>query len=101
MTDETTPQNEENMTEETGGPFDAFVDHQRRAFEEMGKALDSLIPESFKGHAQSAFKESIEGYRKLFNSALDEINAAVERTGLSFRKGQEAGEEEAVEVKDE
>lgn len=54
-------------------PFDNFLDHQKKALNEAGRALESLIPVEFREHGRSAFKEVVEGYRSLFNSALDEI----------------------------
>lgn len=62
--------------------FDAFIDHQKKAIEEAGKALSALLPEDFKEHGQSAFKEVIEGYRKLFNAAIDEMIATMENAKL-------------------
>jgi len=58
---------------EVDTPFDNFLDHQKKALNEAGRALESLIPVEFREHGRSAFKEVVEGYRTLFNSALDEI----------------------------
>ncbi len=56
-----------------------FMDHQKKAFAEAGKALESLFPVAFKEHGLAALKEVVEGYRKLLNSALDEIVKTVEK----------------------
>jgi len=53
--------------------FDAFVEHQRKAAEEAGKALDALLPPEFKEHSKAAFNESVEGFRVLVNIFLDEV----------------------------
>ncbi len=62
--------------------FDLFIEHQRKAITEAGKAMSTLLPEEFKEHGQTAFKEVIEGYRKLFNATIDEIIAAMEKAKL-------------------
>lgn len=67
-------------------PFDTFLEHQRKAITEAGRALEGLIPPAFKEHSQSAFKEVIEGYRKLFNAALDEIIDTVEKARVGDDK---------------
>ncbi|MBZ0308699.1 MAG: hypothetical protein K8I82_21710 [Anaerolineae bacterium] len=65
--------------------FENFVEHQKKAFEEAGKALETLIPPEFMTHSKAAFKESVEGFRVLVNATLDaisnEIDRAKEKTG--------------------
>ena len=53
--------------------FEAFVDHQRKALAEANKAVMALLPKGVQTHAEAAIKESIEGYRNLVNSTLDDI----------------------------
>ncbi len=72
----------EALTPEEEGMFEEFVDHQKKAITEATKAVESLIPAEFKKHGEAALKEMVEGYRKLFNSAVDEIVAAIERVKL-------------------
>lgn len=60
-------------------PFDVFIDHQKKAIVEAGKALEGLLPENFKDHGQTAFKEVLEGYRSLFNATIDELMARIEK----------------------
>lgn len=69
-------------TVETEKFFDEFVDHQKKAITEATKAVESLIPQGFKKHGEAALKEMAEGYRALFNSAIDEIVAAIERVKI-------------------
>jgi hypothetical protein len=89
----------EEVVEEVTGPFEAFLEHQRKAFTEATKALESLVPEAFREHGQAAFKEVVEGYRQLFNTALDELEELIERAkripGRS-EKVEEPVKEEAV-----
>lgn len=87
------------MTEETKKnaeeKFDQFVEHQKKAFEEAGKALEALIPPEFKTHSQAAFKESVEGFRVLVNATLDaisnEIDKAKEKANPSNDEGTSTG----------
>lgn len=74
-------------------PFDAFIEHQKKAIEEAGKAIESLLPEGFKEHGQSAFKEVIEGYRKLFNATIDEMIGKMEKAKLSKSEEEPAAKE--------
>lgn len=60
-------------------PLDIFLDHQKNAVKETGKALQALIPKTFSDHSQSAIKESLEGYRKLFNAAMDDVVEMMEK----------------------
>lgn len=77
MTEQMNPEVE--TTEETMKGFSAFMEHQRNAITEAGKALMSLIPNDFKEHGQSAFNEILDAYRALFNATIDEITSAVKR----------------------
>ena len=78
--------------------FDSFIEHQRKAITEAGKAISTLLPEEFKEHGQTAIKEVIEGYRKLFNATIDEIIAAMEKAKLhSTEKHENEAAEKLVE----
>ncbi len=59
--------------------FETFFDHQRTAATEFGKMLEELIPTAIKDHGQSAVKEMLEGYRKLFNGAIDNVVDTIEK----------------------
>ena len=59
-------------------PLEQFLFHQRRALEETGKALESLLPPGFKEHTQAAGNEFATGFRVLVDAAIDEIKKASE-----------------------
>lgn len=68
-TDETAPRS----------PFESFLYHQRRALEETGKALESLLPEGFREHGAQATKEFTKGLRVLMDAAVDEVKKAADK----------------------
>ena len=67
---------DEEAQEEERNPFEDFLYHQRRALEETGKALESLLPEGFRAHGSNASKEFTEGFRVLIDAALGELKKA-------------------------
>lgn len=67
------------MSEEKSS-FDTFLDHQKKAMEEAGKALEALFPPEVRTHGRAAVNESIEGFRVLVNSVLDDIKVQVNKT---------------------
>jgi hypothetical protein len=73
------------MSEETRNttenPFEKFTEHQRKALEEATKALEALIPPEAREHGREAVNEFVEGFRVLFNAALDEIKKEVNEFG--------------------
>jgi len=73
MADETpnTPNNEEKT--EFNQVWDNFMEHQRRAFEETGKAVDALFPEGFKEHGAVARDEFRKGLKTLVDYTIDEL----------------------------
>ena len=71
MTEKQTP--ETNGEEEAKTPFDEFLQHQRRALEETGKALEALLPEGFRKHGNEASKEFTQGFRVLVDAAMNEL----------------------------
>jgi hypothetical protein len=83
-------ENAENVEEESPRtPFEEFLYHQRRALEETGRALESLLPEGFRKHGSNASKEFARGFRALVDAAMQEVRKA--------RKGEgeaDGGEEE-------
>ena len=79
MTDEMNTNPEENQeSEHPKSPLEQFLFHQRRALEETGKALESLLPPGFKSHTQAAGNEFATGFRVLIDAAIDEIKNASE-----------------------
>ncbi len=65
--------------EEVATVFDTFIEHQRKAFDETGLAIESLLPVAFKEHSKAAIKETIESYRDLVNSVIDSVVENVEK----------------------
>lgn len=80
MTDQDQPRPETPETENTiDEALGDFLGYQRKAISEVGKALESMVPDGVRTHGQSAFKEMVEGYRGLFNAALDEVIERIEQ----------------------
>ncbi len=72
----------EVVEEKVETAFDMFVDHQRKAFTEVSRAFNALLPDGVKEHGEKAVEEVIEGYRNLFNSALDDLIETLEKARL-------------------
>lgn len=68
-------------------PFEAFVEHQRKAFDEASKAIEALLPPEFKEHGKAAVNESLEGFRVLVNAVVDEVKTQVNDIGKSGTSG--------------
>lgn len=62
--------------------FDDFVEHEKKALQEFGKAFAALLPEGLREHGDTAVKEMVEGYRGLFNATLDDIVKRIEKVRL-------------------
>lgn len=60
-------------------PIDDFVEHQRRAVEETGKALESLLPPEFVKHAKEAQKEFLAGFKVLADTMIDEMEKVAKK----------------------
>jgi hypothetical protein len=88
MTDETT-NTTENSAEQAEDVLNTFIEHQRRALEETGKALETLLPPGFKEHSQEAGKEFAKGFKVLADAALKELD----KLGKNINTAREAGEE--------
>lgn len=79
MSEEQNPIPEENQPpKQPETPLEQFLFHQRRALEETGKALESLLPPGFREHTQAAGNEFATGFRVLIDAAIDEIKKASE-----------------------
>ena len=63
-------------------PFDEFIEHEKKAAQEFGKAFATLLPEGLREHGDTAVKEMVEGYRRLFNATLDDVVKTVEKVKL-------------------
>lgn len=69
----------EETNEEQTNPFETFIYHQRRALEETGKALESLLPPGFKEHSTEAGREFAKGFKILIDAAIDELRKVSEK----------------------
>jgi hypothetical protein len=69
-------------------PFDDFVEHEKKALQEFGKAFAALLPEGLREHGDTAVREMVEGYRRLFNATLDDLVKLVERAKLEEKQPQ-------------
>jgi hypothetical protein len=67
-------------------PFDDFVDHEKKAMQEFGKAFAALLPEGLREHGDTAVKEMVEGYRRLFNATLDDLVKLIEKAKLEDKQ---------------
>ncbi|HEX2908954.1 MAG TPA: hypothetical protein VHO69_18925 [Phototrophicaceae bacterium] len=81
MSDYETPEVEQNPeanvpAEDEKNPLESFIYHQRRALEEAGKAIDSLLPDRFKEHGSAASKEFVRSFQVLVDAAITEIERA-------------------------
>ena len=72
----------EKVSEKVENAFNMFVEHQRNAFNEVSRAFAGLLPEQTREHGEKAVREVIEGYRTLFNNALDELVKALEKARI-------------------
>ena len=64
------------------GAIELFLEHQRKALAEAGKAVMSFVPECVQTHGEAAVTEAVVGYRDLVNSTLDEIVEFVQKAKL-------------------
>lgn len=86
---------EEPTTETTpDSPIKAFIEHQKRAVEETGKAIDALLPDGFKEHSKIARKEFAKGFKVLVDAAVTELEKASKDLDERFRKAQQKPESE-------
>lgn len=85
-----TPVEDAQPTDETNPTaLDVFFEHQRKAAEQAGKALESLIPAALREHSTAAFKEMVEGYRQLFNGVIDGVVDNIEKVRPEKKKEEE------------
>lgn len=81
----------EESAEETA--FKSFVHHQRRAMEELGRAIEGLFPEDFKEHTKNAGKAFADSFRTLFDAAKEDVKKR--RSG----DGEESEPQAATKIK--
>lgn len=70
----------ETENEQPANPFEAFVEHQRKAMDETSKALEALLPEGFVKHGKEAGKEFAAGFKVLIDAAIGEMEKIAKRT---------------------
>jgi hypothetical protein len=73
--------------------LDRFFDHQKKAIEETGKAIDALLPAGFKEHGTEARREFIKGFKVLVDTAIGELEKA-SREFEKARSTEDAGGDE-------
>jgi hypothetical protein len=81
MTDNSTGYTTEPAAEETRDTLNQFLNHQRRAFDEASKAVDSLIPPGFKEHGAEASREFVKGFKVLVDATIDGLQKASSEMG--------------------
>ena len=70
-------------------PLKVFLEHQKRAIEETGKAIDALLPEGFKEHGKAAREEFAKGFKVLIDAAAGELEKAGKDLDARLRKAQQ------------
>lgn len=70
MAEETNQQEQQDTFRDA---FGRFMEHQRRAFEETGKAVDALLPEGFKEHSAVARDEFRKSLKVMVDATIDEL----------------------------
>ncbi len=74
---------------ETKKPFDQFIEHQKRALEETGKALEALLPPGFREHSEQARKEFIKGMKVLVDAAVVELEKASKEVDKAIKQSRQ------------
>jgi hypothetical protein len=59
---------------------------EKKALQEFGKAFATLLPEGLREHGDTAVKEMVEGYRRLFNATLDDLVKLIEKAKLEDKQ---------------
>lgn len=90
MTDQTQQEDVRQDQENPEDPMKAFLHHQRLAFEEFGKAIESLLPPDFREHTRKASQSFMESFKSLFDAAKADIDQMMQR-----QRSQKSAEGEA------
>ena len=89
--------NDQETTETPGAekhdPFNEFLQHQQRAFEETGKALESLLPPGFREHGSEAGREFFKGMKVLFDAAIDGVEQVSKEVDKNLNRQRPASDE--------
>ncbi len=103
MTEETVRDEQQEQAENTDNSagdkaFREFVRHQRIAIEELGKALESLLPKDFRTHTKNAGQSFIDAFRSLFDAAKDDLEQVMKRRNSSEDKAPDNTTKVKVEI---
>ena len=79
-------QTESSTPDPKQDPLGAFVQHQKRAFEESVKAVDALLPDGFKEHGKEAGREFIKGFKVLVDATIDGLEKASKEFDKNFKR---------------
>lgn len=77
---------ETTSTESQRDPFNAFLHHQKRAFEESVKAVDALLPEGFKTHSREAGNEFAKSLKVLIDAAAEGLEKMGKEMDKNFKR---------------
>ncbi len=66
------PENEQEAAADDN-PFHEFVQHQRIALEELGRAIESLLPKEFREHTHKAGRAFIDSFRALVDATRETV----------------------------
>ena len=94
MADETQTNPNEEQPNDFNRAWDTFMEHQRRAFEESGKAVDALFPEEFKEHGSVARDEFRKGLKTLVDYTIDELEKLTKSDAPSASTSTEESDDE-------
>lgn len=72
------PESQEGDAEDN--PFREFVHHQRVAIEELGRAVEALLPKEFREHASNAGRAFVDSIKALVDATVETVENA-SRTG--------------------
>jgi hypothetical protein len=75
--------------QEAKTPFEQFLEHQKRAVEETGKALEALLPLGFREHSEQARKEFIKGMKVLVDAAVVELEKASKEVDKALKQARQ------------
>ncbi|HLA42685.1 MAG TPA: hypothetical protein VJZ27_04580 [Aggregatilineales bacterium] len=91
-------QDEKKESKSKTHPLEAFVRHQGKALQELGKAVLSILPKGVRDHGGNAIKESAKGFSTLGNAVMDEVGKAAD--SVSETVSPKRKKTEKVEVQD-
>ena len=87
------------MAEKKKSPLNAFLDHQKNAIEETGKAIASLLPKDFRDHTGKALDETKASIEVLYDGVIDAVEDGLDKLRVS--KDEDANEDEKTEDENE